>query len=208
LRACRDGNLELLHAQLTTANVNNTDIINGSTALIWVASRGYVECTLFLLGIGADVNIRDSHGRSALHIASLRGHVEVVKILLNSGALIDVPDNDGFTSLYWSIRQSRHNDFKNRFLIASRVLIDNGAKVSNVKLNVHIPAIPDWVNEFVSARLMCRHASIILIGIHKCHRTYITGSNDINVIRQVSKHIWASRMDNAWSIPIFELETK
>jgi hypothetical protein len=56
------------------------------------------------------------------------------------------------------------------------VLVDHGARVENVKLSKHLPAIPDWVNDIIPARLMCRHAAIILNGIHKLHRKRVTGN--------------------------------
>jgi hypothetical protein len=82
-----------------------------------------------------------------------------------------------------------------KYVDVARLLIDRGAKVSNVKLKT---AIPEWVITFVESRFNCRLASITIIGIHKYRRTTMTGNNDINVLRLISKHIWSTRMDDAW----------
>jgi ankyrin repeat protein len=119
-------------------------------------------------------------------------------MLLDAGAIVDAKNSDGHTPLYWAI-------FSNHMDIA-RLLIDRGGKVSNVKLGVFLPAIPDWVTNYVASRSTrnCRIVSIVIIGIHKYRRTNLTGSNDINVLKLVAKHIWSSRMDGSWSAPHIE----
>jgi hypothetical protein len=84
---------------------------------------------------------------------------------------------------------------------AARLLIDRGATVSTVQLDKYLPAIPDWVTTFIESRSNCRTVSIIIIGIHKIHRTSVTGNNDINALQLISKHIWSTRMDGLWVTP-------
>jgi subtilase family serine protease len=79
--------------------------------------------------------------------------------------------------------------------------------VSNVKLDEGLPAIPDWVTTFVEARSKCRTAAITIIGIHKYHRTTVTGNNDINVIKLISEHIWSTRLDDGSVSPPKETKT-
>jgi hypothetical protein len=76
--------------------------------------------------------------------------------------------------------------------------------VSNVELDVLLPAVPDWVTNYVASRSNCRIVSIVIIGIHKYHRTNATGNNDINVLKLIGKHVWSSRMDDGWSAPHIE----
>jgi hypothetical protein len=140
--------------------------------------------------MGAKVDARSSVGETALHRASCRGHVAIVRVLLCAGASVDATVDRGYNPLYYAIRYHQ--------LEVARVLIDAGASVSKVKLNIYLAVIPDWVHELVSARTLCRRASMTLIGVHKFHRTQITGANDVNVIRHISKHIWSLRLDNAW----------
>jgi hypothetical protein len=81
--------------------------------------------------------------------------------------------------------------------------------VTSVKLDEYLTAIPEWIHQIVISRSHCRSVAMTLIGIRKFHHTNnITGFNDINVIKHISKHIWASRMDGAWIESTVELETK
>jgi hypothetical protein len=106
---------------------------------------------------------------------------------LDAGAIVDTTDSPGRTALSDAICRKRVG--------IARLLVDRGAKVSSVKLN----AFPDWVTTFIEARYNCRSVSVAIIGIHKYHCTSITGNNDINVLKLISKHIWSTRMDNVWN---------
>jgi ankyrin repeat protein len=138
--------------------------------------------------MGGNVNVRDRRGSTPLHNASY--HVNVVRVLLEAGAMVDATDKGGHRPLCFAIR--------NNCVDVARLLLDRGAKVSNVQLNEVLPAIPNWVTTFVESRSNCRLASIFIIGMHKYRRTTMTGNNDINLLRLISKHIWSTRMDNAW----------
>jgi ankyrin repeat protein len=109
---------------------------------------------------------------------------------LDGGATVDAKNNSKLTPLYFAIRYN--------CVFNARLLIDRGASVSNVKLDDTLKAIPDWVNTFVAWRSNCRYVAVIIIGIHKDHRTNMTGNNDINVLKLIAKHIWSSRMDGNW----------
>jgi ankyrin repeat protein len=146
--------------------------------------------------MGANVNTRNQDGRTPLHLASSWGHINVVSVLLNAGALVDTTDNIGSTPLYLAIRDKRVD--------IAQLLIDRGANVSIVK---HL-AIPDRVTAFIESRSNYQFVSVIIIGIHKYRRTTITGNNDINVLRLISKHIWSTRMDNVWVTPPVETKNR
>jgi hypothetical protein len=110
--------------------------------------------------------------------------------LLDAGALVDATTEFGSTPLYYAI-YSKHVE------IARLLIVQGGAKVSKLVLDKDVPAIPDWVTTF-----KCQTAALVVIGIHKYHRSNVTGNNDINVLRLISKHIWSTRMDGAWVTPI------
>jgi ankyrin repeat protein len=186
--AC-EGDLRQLRVALTEDNVDDVDVI-GSTPLQYAVSYERIECVKYCLEMHANVNARDRHGWTPLHNVSVNGNVHVVRMLLDAGAVVDATDNSGFTPLFRAI------DYK-RFDVA-QMLLDLGAKVSNVKLDEYMPAIPGWIVTLVESRSNCRSASIIIVGIHKYHKTNITGNNDINVLKLISKHIWSMRMDDEW----------
>jgi hypothetical protein len=188
--AARVGDVDQLRRVLTVDNVDDVDGVNW-TALVRAAKNGQVECVKVCLEMGANVNARDDVGATPLRFASSNGQMGAVRILLDAGATVDAKSNNGWTPLYFAIRCNRVD--------IARLLIDRGANVSNVKLNDSLKVIPDWVNTFVASRSNCRCVAVILIGIHKYHQTHMTGNNDINVLRLIGKHIWSTRMDDAWS---------
>jgi hypothetical protein len=162
--------------------------------------------------MGANVNERTRFGDTPLHYASTLGRVDVVRV--DAGALVDTTNNCGYTPLYCAIRgfTPLYCDFAPRadFAAVALLLVDRGATASNVKLDMHtVPAIPDCVTTFIESRSKCRCATISIIGIHKYLRTTVTGNNDINVMKLISKHIWSTRMDvDVWITPPIEAETK
>jgi ankyrin repeat protein len=197
LIASEDGDLQQLRVALTVNNVNDVDE-DDFTALHFAAFSGRVDCVKLCIKMGANVNARTGWGLTPLHCASLDGRTNIVRLLLE-WVRVDAAGEDGRTPLYRAIRH-KHSD-------VARQLMDGGAKVSNVELDKYVPAIPDWVTTFIESRSKCRFVSIIIIGIHKYHRTNVTGNNDINVLRLISKHIWSTRMDDVWVTPIV-VETK
>jgi hypothetical protein len=182
--------LQQLRATLTPTNVDDLlDEYFGNTALHDACTIGNVECVKYCLEMKANVNVRDSNGWTPLHLAcGAASSVAVVILLLDAGALVDVAAADGCTPLYCAFCNK-----KNSHQIA-RLLLDRGARiVSNVQLK--LPAIPNWVNSFISLRARHRSAATTIIGIHKYRRTNVTGNNDINVLKLIGKHIWSFRME-------------
>jgi ankyrin repeat protein len=188
-KAAQEGDLQQLRAALTVDNMNEVD--GGWTVLHNAASFGSVDCAKYCVEMGANVNARDSGGLTPLHIASWRGHVNVVRVLLDGGAVVDSTNNGGCTPLHDAIRFKRVD--------VGRLLVDRGAKMSNVKLSKWVQAIPDWLTTLIDLKSKCRCVAIIIIGMHKYRRNNVTGDNDINVIRLISKHIWSTRMDAVWA---------
>jgi hypothetical protein len=186
--AAQTGDLQGLRATLTADNVNNTYC--EWTVLLWTVYKGRDDCVNYCIEMGANVNVLDGFRCIPLRFASLKGYVNIVRALLDAGAIVDVTDNDGFTPLYFAFHNERPD--------VVRLLIDRGAKVSNVKLGKLLPTIPDWITTLFESRSNCRFVSIAIIVIHKYRRTTVTGNHDINVLRLISKHIWSTRMDDAW----------
>jgi ankyrin repeat protein len=193
--AARVGDSQQLRRVLTTHNVDDKFV--GRTALHYATTNGHVECAKICVEMGANVNASDNNGCAPLHFASACGHIELVSLLLDAGAFVDFTDVCELTPL--------HHAFRNNYIDTARLLIDRGGKVENVKLlNYCLPAIPRWVKKYVTSRSKCRYIATIIIGIHKYHRTNITGNNDINVLRLISKHVWSTRMGDVWIAPPIE----
>lgn len=72
--------------------INTRDVTSGDTALIIVTRRRDLTWISFLLGKGADPNIRNVRDETPLTIAASLGFVEGVNLLLQQGAQPDQPD--------------------------------------------------------------------------------------------------------------------
>ena len=112
----------------------------------------------YILEKGADVNVKDSHGRTALRCNSI---VEIAKLLVKHGADLEAFDNKGYTPLmYHSIKgnvdmvkyllsagaNNRDNEGRTALHIASTVdvakfLVENGADIEAVNNNGETPLI-------------------------------------------------------------------
>ena len=78
-----------------------------------------------LLRLGADVNYRDTQGKTALHRASRAGFTVTMGILLKHGASVNIEDAKGETPLFDAIRSTIKN--ADRKAEAIRVLMEAGA---------------------------------------------------------------------------------
>jgi serine/threonine-protein phosphatase 6 regulatory ankyrin repeat subunit B len=70
---------------------------------MFASLNGHSETVEILLTNGADVNMKDTHGRSAIMFASLQGHTKTVDFLRSNGAdderVTDEKSNVIFASL-------------------------------------------------------------------------------------------------------------
>ena len=82
-----------------TQVVNTRDKTTGESALHIVTTRRDLVWMQFLVGKGANVNIRDARGTTPLVVAVDLGFVEGVDFLLGQGARVDDPNNTGETPL-------------------------------------------------------------------------------------------------------------
>jgi ankyrin repeat protein len=88
-----------------TTIVNTRDVTSGETALHVVTTRRDLTWMSFLLGKGANPNLKDVRGRTPLVIASDMGFVEGVQLLVNSKARVDESNDAGETPLISAVHR-------------------------------------------------------------------------------------------------------
>ena len=109
--ASESGHLKL--AKLLCSKGAETDVEDEDrrTPLMLAAVGGHKDTLLYLIDHvqGADVNKKDSIGRTALHHASEKGHLKVVEQLISKGSRIDEADKDHFTPLVLAVKRQKFN---------------------------------------------------------------------------------------------------
>jgi len=118
----------------TPADINALDKM-GWPRIVYVC-RGdkgeHPEEVVRLLGLGADIDMRSSKGKSALHCAAKAGFLKVIDLLIEKGANIDAIDNKGETPLFEAIRSTIKN--REKLHRAMESLLKKGAD-PNIKNN-------------------------------------------------------------------------
>lgn len=93
------GDVEAVHVLLAQgADANDADL-DGRTALIEAAWRGYRHIVKALIDNGANLAAADNTGKTALMWAGINGHSTVSKTMIDAGIPIDAQDDEGFTAL-------------------------------------------------------------------------------------------------------------
>jgi ankyrin repeat protein len=99
--------------------INTRDVTTGESALHIVTLRRDLTWMSFLIGKGANVNVRDAKGVTPLVVATNLGFIEGVELLVEQGARVDESNNAGETPLITAVH--------NRNLALMRVLLKAGS---------------------------------------------------------------------------------
>ena len=85
--------------------VNTRDLTSGETALHIIAARRDSAWLAYLLGNGANPNLRDRRGITPLQIATNLGWIEGVQVLVDARARIDESNDSGETPLIGAVHR-------------------------------------------------------------------------------------------------------
>lgn len=117
---------EAVSTKRVSADANiDADRPQGSS-LHAAAIRGNARAAEALLEAGADVNLRDSGGRTPLHVAATWGHADLMRRLLRSGADANATAEGRQTALH--MVASRRVPPLAVYADVARVLLENGAR--------------------------------------------------------------------------------
>jgi len=102
-------------------------------------SETYIK---FLLNAGADVDVKDSWGKTSLMGASAKGEANIVYLLLNAGADVKEKNNKGESPLFYAIKGIAGNN-----LNTIQLLLDYGAEFGDKEQRILNEANPELQEE-------------------------------------------------------------
>jgi ankyrin repeat protein len=149
-QAIRNRDIHQFRVALTVDNLDDVDSFDWTVLHVSV-HKSHFECVKHCIEMGANVNARDSIGWTPLYMASICTYsgrdigrkIGIVRALLDANAIVDAADHNGTTPLKFAI--------KNDSVELSKLLIDRGAKISNVELDKEVTSIPVWVRTFIES---------------------------------------------------------
>ena len=99
--------------------INSRDLTSGETALHIVTKRRDLTWLQFLIGKGANPNVRDRQGVAPVVLATQLGFNEGVQALVDAGARVDEANDAGETPLMYAVHR--------RDISLMRILLKAGA---------------------------------------------------------------------------------
>jgi uncharacterized protein len=125
INAAYKGDIDIVKAALeigvdinALAKVKDSDM----TALMGATIGGHTEIVRLLIGKGADVNAKNSTGRTALVIAVQLGKAEIAKILIDAKADINAKSGNGNNALLIACSQGSADMVK--MILAAKVKVN------------------------------------------------------------------------------------
>ena len=122
--AAEKGNLPIIQLLVERGKANvNAKSSYGITPLIAAAAAGKSKAAIYLIGQGADVNVKDDLGKTPLLYASKFNEPQMVSLLAHASQDgVDFADSDGNTPLIYSAQRG--------YLENVKTLLANGADVN------------------------------------------------------------------------------
>ena len=116
-------------------------------------------------------------------------------MLIHAGAELDARNDDGETPLAGTINENKPD--------VAELLLDKGAKMSNVHKDVEIP---NWMNAIIVKRQNVKRGLLVFVGVLRkrfaisCGGTeYTRGRLPRDVVGVISKWAWTTRFDGRWA---------
>ena len=115
-------------------------------------------------------------------------------MLIQAGAELEERSNGGYTPLACAILNNEPD--------VAELLLDKGAKLSNVHESIEIP---DWVNGIIAKRQHVRRGLLAFIGVLRKRFAVSGGGTEFtrgrlprDVVGMISRWAWTTRFDKRW----------
>ncbi|KAF4340301.1 Pfs NB-ARC and ankyrin domain protein [Fusarium beomiforme] len=136
----KDGDLVLGSFAIASAKVStsiNFKTTKGETpfSVATHSRHDFAAVIQFLLNYEADIEARDTRGRTALCVAASMNSETAIQLLLNRGADVKAIDNNGYTPMTWSLLGA----FASETVV--RTLIDHGDTFNQVDFSGRTPVM-------------------------------------------------------------------
>ena len=105
-RAAENGHMDMLQVMLHPKYGVNVDLLDTNQVTPLLLAK-HSSILALLLEKGADINRKDSNGRTPLHLSVLRNDVRSVDLLVKCGANTEEVDSDGHSPLHYAKNMPR-----------------------------------------------------------------------------------------------------
>lgn len=171
---------------ITADNIN--ELSTNGTPLHVTMFHNQLDCFIWLLANGANVDSTDVDGMTPLHDAcNLHGRLEYVPLLLAAGATHKATSKNGKTPL--TCLCERRAQMRNEGIslthydMTARMLLDAGASLKSVPTH----QIPWWAPNFVKARQQCRNVAVVAMGVLRVRL-------GMDPARLIGQETWTTRL--------------
>ena len=124
LSLCSNNKLAEAKAMWEQGGVDLNFSYAGNTPLLHSVNKGYEDMALWLIKIGASVDVPGGNKKTALIIAASKGQIAVMTALLKAGANANLVDRDQHTALFFAIYEGRDKPWGKESVT---LLLSNGA---------------------------------------------------------------------------------
>lgn len=194
-KALSEDDVEGVKRHVTRHNVNN---VNTSEVGVvsYVCSYGVDdrdELIMYFVELGISHHLLEnitSYFWGTMHRAAIRSKTNIMKALINLGVPVDSNGkNKKSTPLFHALLSHMYpntNEKKKTVIF----LLDHGA---NPDLIEEKELLPQYARDFINHRQTTRHASIIILGLHRCYngRKNVLQHNGKDVLSMIARCLWS-----------------